>query len=270
MALKMIYLACTNSVRFRYRYLDVTHFIQMYGTAKLILKNPSNSDMREVEEEDEDGISLWPPGLEYKKVVSWTKFYQYWKNNFPQIKIWKKGADTCTDCMILRNEFRSLSQVRRRAAAAAAAERKATNSNGDNGINEEQGSDMDISNIDSETEVEEINDNENNTEGREKQLQQQITVALLEKARAQVHAYQVQRDESKDIVSPAKLDITRLLPSLYHHRVLTLDMGQNLNLPNFESKQPGDMYYTSPLTVLLFGVVKNAPQRNINRGECGE
>ena len=35
-------------------------------------------------------------------------------------------------------------------------------------------------------------------------------------------------------------------------------MGQNLCLPNFEAEQPGDTFYLSPLTVLLFGVVDNA------------
>ena len=34
-------------------------------------------------------------------------------------------------------------------------------------------------------------------------------------------------------------------------------MGQNLGLPNFEGEQPGDTYYFSPLTVLLFGIVDN-------------
>eukprot|EP00957_Ditylum_brightwellii_P071640 5446113-Ditylum_brightwellii.AAC.1 len=35
-------------------------------------------------------------------------------------------------------------------------------------------------------------------------------------------------------------------------------MGQNLCLPNFAGNQPGDMYYLSPLTIYLFGVVDNS------------
>ena len=50
------------------------------------------------------------------------------------------------------------------------------------------------------------------------------------------------------------------LPSLFHPKVLTIDMGQNLCLPNFEAKQPGDTYYFSPLTILLFWVVDNATE----------
>ena len=122
-------------------------------------------------------------------------------------------------------------------------------------------SDMDISDSDSEME------DRNDIEERERQLEYQITAmqASLEKAREHVRAYQVQRDESKCIMSLAKLDIANLLPSLCRRRVLTIDMGQNLNLPNFEGEQPGDTYYMSPLTVLLFGVVENATEDGYDR-----
>ena len=42
-------------------------------------------------------------------------------------------------------------------------------------------------------------------------------------------------------------------------------MGQNLCLPNFEAEQPGDTFYLSPLTVLLFGVVDNATEDGLDR-----
>ena len=42
-------------------------------------------------------------------------------------------------------------------------------------------------------------------------------------------------------------------------------MGQNPGLPNFEGEQPGDTYYFSPLTVLLFGIVDNATEDGIER-----
>ena len=54
------------------------------------------------------------------------------------------------------------------------------------------------------------------------------------------------------------MDIAMNLPLLFQRRVLTIDMGQNLELPNFEGEQPGDTYYFLPLTCYLFGVVNNA------------
>ena len=78
--------------------------------------------------------------------------------------------------------------------------------------------------------------------------------------KAHMKSYQVQREESKRIISLARLDITNNLHSLFCCRVLMIDMGQNLNVLNFEGEQPGDTYYMSPLMVLLFGVVQNATE----------
>ena len=99
------------------------------------------------------------------------------------------------------------------------------------------GSDMEISDTQSETETEVGSDEDgNHMEERERTLQNQITAmqASIDRARAHVCAYQIQRDETKQIINFAKLDNTHLLPSLCHCRVLTIDMGQNLNLPIFE------------------------------------
>ena len=81
---------------------------------------------------DGEGISLWPPGSESKRVVSWPKFFQFWKKEFPLLLIRKKGADTCTDCLILNNEF-ALHAARKKQKAA-----------------EENDSDRDISDDESE------------------------------------------------------------------------------------------------------------------------
>ena len=44
---------------------------------------------RPVEPVDGEGISLWPPGSKSKRVMSWPKFYQFWKKEFPLLLIWK-------------------------------------------------------------------------------------------------------------------------------------------------------------------------------------
>lgn len=85
----------------------------------------------------------------------------------------------------------------------------------------------------------------------------QRTTVILNKAKEHVRQYQVQRDGSRTVISLVRIDIANLLPSLFHRKVLTIDMGQNVCVPNFEGEQPGNMYYLSPLTVLLFGVVNN-------------
>jgi len=49
-----------------------------------------------------------------------------------------------------------------------------------------------------------------------------------------------------------------VIPPVFKHKVITIDMGQNLQLPNFPAEQPGDTYYLSPLTIYLVGIVDNA------------
>ena len=70
--------------------------------------------------------------------------------------------------------------------------------------------------------------------------------------------YQIHSNWAIKVIYIARLDITYHIPSLFCCKVLTIDMDQKLCLPNFEGKQPGDTYYMSPLTVLLFSVVNNS------------
>ena len=194
--------------------------------------------------DDDEFIPLWPQGSEYLRVVSWPTFLSYWKRKFPFIKLRKKGADTCTDCLLLCNEFR-MRQARgdRRRAALQ-------------GNEEEEGTDT-------ESEEEE-NGEDRDDEGTLEQVIETMA-ETIEKAREHVSSYQIQRNHGRQLISLARLDITHLLPSLIRRKVLTIDMGQNLCLPNFEAEQPGDTFYLSPLTVLLFGVVNNATEDGFDR-----
>ena len=88
---------------------------------------------------------------------------------------------------------------------------------------------------------------------------------IIAKAKSHVQMYQIQRNWARKVISIAKLDINYHLPSLFCRKVLTIDMGQNLCLPKFEGKQPGDTYYTSPLIILLFGVVNNSTDNGQDR-----
>ena len=64
---------------------------------------------------------------------------------------------------------------------------------------------------------------------------------ILAKAKSHVQIYQIQRNWARNVISIVRLDITHHLPSLFRRKVLTIDMGQNLCLPNLEGEQPGDM-----------------------------
>ena len=221
--------------------------VSMKCSARTVYNPLKDYQMREYDD-NSDGLALWPAGTEYMRVVSWSCFLKYWTSKFSMLKVRKKGADTCTDCQVLCNEFRMretrTKRMEQRMEEANAAGNNGTDTESSDG-DESECSDS-VGEDDLETEIERL-------EG------------TLQKARDHVRAYQIQRDESRRLISLARNDITYLLPSLLRRKVLTIDMGQNLCLPNFEAEQPGDKYYMSPLTVLLFGVVNNATEDQRDR-----
>ena len=58
-------------------------------------------------------------------------------------------------------------------------------------------------------------------------------IDILAKAKSHVQMYHIQRNWARKVISIARLYITYHIPSLLRRKVLTIDMGQNLCLPNF-------------------------------------
>ena len=73
-------------------------------------------------------------------------------------------------------------------------------------------------------------------------------------AKDHIRKYKVQRELKNSIQSIARDDVVRKVPFKQRTHCLTIDMGQNLGLPNMEAEQVGDTYYFTPLTVFVFGV----------------
>jgi hypothetical protein len=187
----------------------------------------------------------WPDN-DPKKICTWPTFRSFWQKHFPKLVVRGKGSDTCTDCLVLRNQFRT--RAARLERTNMFEQRRGTN-------DDEREGDV-IDNNDEEQSSADENDNNQNMD-LERELE--LTTEVLTKAKLHVKSYVIQRDYKKTIVANARNDITYQLSSVFRRKVFTIDMGQNLSLPSFESEQPGDTYYLTPLTVLLFGIVDNAP-----------
>ena len=67
-----------------------------YVNTKNYLKRPHD---------DSNEVPLWPTGSNSLEVCSWPKFNNYWKQNFPHLRLRKRGADTCTDCLKFVNNL---------------------------------------------------------------------------------------------------------------------------------------------------------------------
>ena len=56
--------------------------------------------------DDEANILLWPTKSEVYQIVAWSTFHKVWRTKYTNIKIRKKGQDTCTDCHTFLNKLR--------------------------------------------------------------------------------------------------------------------------------------------------------------------
>ena len=74
--------------------------------AKGIYNNLNEYEQRP--NDDDLEVSLWPSGSELKKICTWPVFHKYWQCNYSDIKVRKKGADTCTDCLMFLNSFKGV------------------------------------------------------------------------------------------------------------------------------------------------------------------
>lgn len=189
--------------------------------------------------DDDSEVPLWPTGSVAKRVCTWPTFLAFWRRNYNNVKVRPKGADTCTDCFILLNAFRSKQVIK-------------CDDNSDMEMSSSCSSDTAsyVSSDESDNELETENEN----------YQEKIW-----EAKKHVMQYQAQRRLSKHYIHLSRLDFSNNIPTCFRRNVLTIDMGQNLGLPNLEAEQCGDTYYFSPLTCYLFGVVDNStPQATMN------
>ena len=49
------------------------------------------SEYEKWKNDDEEDVSLWPTGSEYKLIIAWPTFHKLWKKNSPSLNFEKKG-----------------------------------------------------------------------------------------------------------------------------------------------------------------------------------
>ena len=141
-------------------------------------------------------VLLWPSGTTNERVWSWPHFLSFWKKNYLNIKVRKRGADTCSDCLMHLYTLNSTHPVVGR-------------SNG-----EDEGEDKG-------------EDKGEDNEEKEKRLKATIrrSTEKLALAKDHVRKYTVQRDLANRRMEIARLDVClKMLYSFFCH-CFTIDMG---------------------------------------------
>jgi len=163
---------------------------------------------------------LWPDGLVAKPVCSWLTFLSFWAEHYPNIKVCRKGADTCGDCLkiLLNIKANSLSSA----------------------VLEDNNNDLE----------EEVEDALATTlSGLETHRNEGL---------AHVKKYTIQREVTNSAINKAREDVAENVNFDCQNHCLKFDMGQNVALPNPGADQVRDVYYFSPVNIYVFGVVDNS------------
>jgi hypothetical protein len=91
---------------------------------------------------------------------------------------------------------------------------------------------------------------------------------VQEEAKDHVRKYQTQREFANKIIKNSREEVEYKLEYKKRNHCITIDMGQNIGLPNFAADQVGDIYYMTPINVFVFGCNDNSRPEKSDQNEC--
>ena len=167
---------------------------------------------------------------EQKECIQWSSYFRYWGNEFSHLKVGKPSEDICSYCFMFANRHKYRSN---KMSSVETEERGSASSTTDGGIIV-SGRSVDEPAIDMAAASNDVEVNE-----MEKELL--IAARHCQMARAQRLRFQ-------ELIAAARSNPTVV-------KTLVVDYGQNMQLPWFGAKQPGNTYYFTPLNVYNLGIV---------------
>jgi len=192
-----------------------------------------------------------------KEFVGFTTYCRYWKKNYPQLKVSRPAEDICQYCFVFANRHRYLAN---HSAMNSCTE---YDEDGDD-IQVVRPSALDDGNIEADC-CDDNDDEDGNTttivpvnpEGAATTVTEEREVLLLECA-VHIKMARVQRSLYQEKVTEAIADAKASVVHTSRRYTFVVDYGQNMELPVFNTQQPGCTYYYSPLSVYNLGMVNHA------------
>ena len=177
-------------------------------------------------------------GKEQKAFPSERTFVDFWDRYYPHIIPQRVRADICGDCYTFSNSHRFITGVLAREEKEKQDTRREQEYS--------PSADNDESSAEAVSTIEAAEAEKTRLVDKQEQL--------VMDASHHVDMARRQRDLFRDKKSAAVCD--RLAGKPMHERVVTwvADYSQNVCVPNFAGKQPGDTYYYSPCNAYVFGI----------------
>jgi len=190
--------------------------------------------------------------------VTFPTYFYKWKTCFPKLKVSKPVEDICAYCFAFANRHKYLANraIRR----------------GDDGSDEDDGDDNAVdatANADDGKEGTadssvDVDVDLNAPAASWRKVDEERELMLLEAA-IHIKMARAQRALYQAKVARAVQDATAKKDHSEKVYTFVVDYGQNMELPSYNSEQPGCTYYFSPLTVFNLGVVNHAHAYNDGR-----
>lgn len=169
---------------------------------------------------------------EPKECIPYSSYFRFWGTEYSHLKVGKPSEDICSYCFMFANRHKYRSNKSRSLEAGEAQDNTNSPTSADGRV-EVTGRSFDEPLIDAATASNDASVNEMEAE------------LLVAERHCQMARAQRQRFQEK--IQHAKSD-----PSV---KTLVVDYGQNMQLPWFGSKQPGNTYYFTPLNAYNLGIV---------------
>ena len=188
-----------------------------------------------------------------KEFVSFSTYYKKWRTDYPQLKVSRPVEDICQYCYVYANRHRYL------ANHSSAVMCGVCNDSDEMGIDVDE---MDASSLEIDEREQLVLDSAERIRARVAESasssileeSEQLVLESAERirmARAQQALYQQKMEDAQRDASEGK----EHTETTYTYVV---DFGKNMEMPIYNSQQPGCTYYYSPLSVYNLGMVDHA------------
>jgi hypothetical protein len=192
---------------------------------------------------------FWPADAETSEVCSWFSFRKLWKEHCGNIRIRRPCNDTCGECTIYRNAFRYKETRKKTRDEDEDEDSDDDDSASDDNAEEEEAAAEAVSHFFKDDGI--IDDIAKSFLTEDCLDQERILEAAGHHVlQAKGMRYYIQKATEAAV-------LCRSLEVVHKDReyVIVCDYAQNMPLPHYGGEQPGEIYYFSPLTINLFGIV---------------
>jgi hypothetical protein len=191
----------------------------------------------------------WTRGEPANPPLAFSSYLSFWNRHYPKLRVQKASEDICGACFRFQHRMNALKERIEEIQAAR----------DDDEFDEagfqvaKEAHQMEAAGDD---DVPELTRREYSELTAVSSPEEDELVAELDSISKHVKEARAQRELANEYLKKSKEDATNNTPHGERTYAMCADFAQNMEVPSFNSEQPGETYYFSPLTVNVFGIAE--------------